>query len=255
VSGGTLLALQVGGRAVVSDTDRDRLLVVDVENFTVLAELALGAGAEPGRLVEDAAGRVHAVLRGSGEVVSIDAASGAVQNRRSVCQAPRGIAFDKATDQLVVACLEGSLVELPAAGGPATRVTAVASDLRDVAFLNGDLVVTRFRSAELLFLDAARNVVRTTNLAGDGNGLDASVAWRAVATADGTLAISHQRSFHGRIAVIGSSGGTSGTTGDSSGGTTGDSATPHIEIPGTGGVAGTGAAAAGGVAGTSGTGT
>src|SRR4051812_591286 len=139
VSGGTLLALQVGGRAVVSDTDRDRLLVVDVENFTVLAEIALGAGAEPGRLVEDAAGRVHAVLRGSGEVVSIDAASGAVQNRRRVCQAPRGIAFDKAADQLVVACLEGSLVELPTAGGAATRVTAVASDLRDVAFLNGDL--------------------------------------------------------------------------------------------------------------------
>ena len=247
LSGGTLLALKAGGRAVVSDTDRDRIVLVDVGAGTVLADIALGAGAEPGRLVEDGSGRVHVLLRGTGEVVSIDVTSGAVLSRRSACKAPRGIAWDKASDQLVVACLEGSLVELPAAGGATTRVTALGSDLRDVTLLDGTLAVTRFRSAEVLFLDAARNIERTTKLAGDGNGLDADVAWRALAASDGTLAISHQRAFHGRIAVSGAGSESSG--GSSSGGS---SAVPHIDIgmdAGESSAGSPGVAGSGGVAG------
>jgi mono/diheme cytochrome c family protein len=135
--------------------------------------------------------------------------------RRSVCHAPRGLAYDASADGLIVACLEGALVELPAAGGPATRVTNVAVDLRDVAFVGKQLVVSRFRSAELLYLDENRQISSTVKLPGTTD-FDASVAWRMLSISNDTLAVAHQRSFSGRIEVIGG-GGTSAGTGGTSG--------------------------------------
>jgi hypothetical protein len=203
ISGGTLLALARGGIAVVSDPDRDRIVVVDTELLQKTFELALEPGAEPGRLVEDGDGFVHVALRGTGEVVSIDPESGEIIERRAVCRAPRGIAYDKTNDALVVACLEGALVELPASGGEATRTTWVAPDLRDVVFLGQRLVVTRFRSAEILFLDAERNIAsravpdpKITDFASD-------VAWRAVAGPGEKLFMTHQRAFSGEIDIGG----------------------------------------------------
>jgi hypothetical protein len=195
ISGGTLLALAEQGRAVVADPDRDRIVVVDTETLVVLHEIALETGDEPGRLVEDGAGRVHVVLRGSGELVTVDPATGELVERRAVCQAPRGIAFDGANDALVVACVEGQLVELPATGGEPFRTTLVAPDLRDVVFLETTLVVTRFRSVELLYLDDARNVTaRVTPLTGDPS-FAATTAWRAIQGLDGGLIIAHQRAL------------------------------------------------------------
>jgi hypothetical protein len=195
ISGGTLLALGERGRAVVADPDRDRIVVVDTETPAVLHELALELGDEPGRLVEDAAGRVHVVLRGSGELVTVDPATGELVERRALCRAPRGIAFDEKNDALVVACVEGTLVELPATGGEAFRTTVVAPDLRDVVFLGTTLVATRFRSVEILYLDEARNVTtRVTPLANDAS-IAATTAWRAIRALDGGLLVTHQRAL------------------------------------------------------------
>jgi mono/diheme cytochrome c family protein len=205
LSGGTLIALRDATRAVLADPDRDRIVVVDTLGMRSVFEFPLEAGAEPGRLVEDGAGRVHIVLRGKGEIVGIDPRSGAMFERRPLCQAPRGIAFDAANDSLVVACLEGDLIELPAAGGAAFQKTRVAPDLRDVVMVGAELAVTRFRSVEVLFLDAERNVTkRVTPLSTDSN-FAATTAWRAIAAPSGQLVITHQRALEGEVGISQSS--------------------------------------------------
>jgi hypothetical protein len=161
ISGGSLIASADGHYAVLSDPERDRVSVVDLWFNLVTATIALQTGDEPGRLVEDGAGRVHVVLRSAGAVVSIDLRTLAITNRRAVCTAPRGIAYDAASQQLQVACAGGELVSLPAASGDVTARVNPASDLRDVAVASDGVYVTRLKRAELLKLDAARAVMGT----------------------------------------------------------------------------------------------
>jgi hypothetical protein len=238
VSGGTLLASTDGTHVIVADADRDRVLIVDIARHVVEKELALGAGAEPGRLVEDASGRVHVALRGSGELVSVDIVKREIVGRRAICAAPRGVAYDPSADSVLVACVEGTLVELPAAGGAATRVTELVPDLRDVVIAGDRVVVTLFREAALLFLDAERKVEKRVKLPGR-DGFEADVAWRATALGDGSIAVVHQRAFDGRINVAVEPSGAPG-----SGGTGGAGGTASIDVSqGQAGAGGTGAPA------------
>lgn len=159
ISGGTLLASSDGTRAFVADSDRDRVSVVDVATQRVLQHVALDPGDEPGRLVQDDVGRVHVVLRGAGAVATLDAVSFQLLAKRAVCAAPRGIAFEAASQTLLVACSGGDLVSLPAAeGGVGVRVH-LGGDLRDVVpRADGGYYVSRAKSAELLTLDAAHTL-------------------------------------------------------------------------------------------------
>ncbi|HKU45207.1 MAG TPA: hypothetical protein VJR89_43910, partial [Polyangiales bacterium] len=162
ISGGTLLATRDGKLVVASDPDRDLLYVVSVAERSVKRVLSLGAGEEPGRLVEDSAGRVHVVLRGAGSIATFKPADMAesMRTRRSVCDLPRGIAYDAKRDQLHVACADGKLVSLAAdPSGEVERSVDLGRDLRDVVVHDGTVFVTRFRSAELLELDADGEVV------------------------------------------------------------------------------------------------
>ena len=108
---------------MAADPDRDRVYIVDLATRGVTTVM-LTPGDEPGRVVEDSAGRAHVALRRGGAVVSIDVAAGTIAGRRSVCAAPRGIAYDPASDLLHVACSEGALVSLPAGGGDAVRTVS-----------------------------------------------------------------------------------------------------------------------------------
>ena len=92
ISGGTLLVSNDGTHAIVADPDRDRILTVDLESGKTLTELPLLANDEPGRVVEDSAGRFHVALRRGGAIVDIDLATRTLIDRRAVCAAPRGIA-------------------------------------------------------------------------------------------------------------------------------------------------------------------
>jgi hypothetical protein len=214
ISGGTLLVLSEGGRAVVSDSDRDRVFIVSLSSLVVEVSFPLEDGAEPGRLVEDADGRVHVALRGTGEILSIDTRENAAVDRRPACRAPRGLAYDPASDRVLVACQEGVLVELPAGEGDVVKATPVAQDLRDVVFAGGQLVLTRFRAAELLYLDAERRIVDRVTPPTDELGFAAGVAWRAVATPEGGVVVAQQRAFSGVIDV-GGEGGFAGAGGES----------------------------------------
>jgi mono/diheme cytochrome c family protein len=232
IVGGTLIALDDGRTAVAADPDRDRLFVADYASQVVLADIALDPGDEPGRLVEDNQGRVHVALRAGGAVVTLLRNPWRLAARRPVCAAPRGIAFDARTDLLHVACAEGVLVSLPAAPEAApVRRLALDGDLRDVVVDGSSLLVSRFRSAEVLTLDAdgqmtsrlsppARDTFRQVHhkdkngesLTSEPGTMTSSVAWRMVKLRQGQALLLHQRALAEEVTVE-QPGGYGGTCG------------------------------------------
>jgi cytochrome c553 len=192
--------------AVAADPDRDQIYVVNLTQLTpftspqVTFVVPLQPGDEPGRVIADGAGRVHVALRGGGALVTLDPASGTILQRRPVCAAPRGLAYDERTDLVHVACASGELVSFPSASGSAVRRLQLDSDLRDVV-VQGDLLrVSRFRSAEILTLDSTGAVTARTRpgtfraaTARGGQSFSPGVAWRMVGTHDGGVAMVHQR--------------------------------------------------------------
>jgi mono/diheme cytochrome c family protein len=199
LSGGTLLVTRSSYSAVAADPDRDAIHIVSLGEHDAVKHVELRAGDEPGRLVEDAAGRVHVALRRGGAIATIDVERGLLLSRRPVCVAPRGIAYDAEKDLLHVACAEGRIVSLPAAGGEATRTLDVEEDLRDVVVTRRGLLVTRFRSAELLRVDdEGRIASRQVLMAPDARvPRVAAVAWRMIPLAgpkdEDPVGIIHQR--------------------------------------------------------------
>jgi hypothetical protein len=200
VSGGTLRVLADGQTAVAADPDRDQVYIVDLTDSTLRATVALTAGDEPGRVIQDADGRVHVALRRGGAIATIDPTTGQLTTRRAVCAAPRGLAYDAAGDLVHVACADGELVSLPAAGGDATRTLRLDRDLRDVVVDGTRLRVSRFRSAELLTIEADGTVsnrlappdFRNIHARGSQQ-FTAGVAWRTMAMPDGGVMMLHQR--------------------------------------------------------------
>jgi mono/diheme cytochrome c family protein len=201
ISGGTLRILADGRTAVAADSDRDLVYVVDLVAGKVTSTVSLQPGDEPGRVVEDGAGLVHVALRSGGAVATIDpklASKDALVARRSLCAAPRGLAFDGATGELHVACAGGELVSIaatPTATKP-LRTVSLDRDLRDVVVsTNGRLMVSTFRSAEVLTVDSEGKVTTHGSLARDTRGLRTpGVAWRMVGRADGSCMMLHELS-------------------------------------------------------------
>ena len=212
ISGGTLAATHDGTRIVAADPDRDRIVLIDVATGNT-TPIALPAGSEPGRVaIDEATHLAHVVLRGSGEVTSVSLGPTPTITRRSVCAAPRGIAIDSARSLVRVACRDGELVSFDStlADPSTTTIQTGVDDLRDVIVRGDELVVTRFRSAELVRLSVATGVVlgrvvpasSTSPTSVRANGQPAefqpSVAWRAIASGDSVIVV-HQRASDGEL--------------------------------------------------------
>ena len=215
ISGGTMLVTKDGTHAIVADPDRDRILSVDLGTQQTVQVLPLKAGDEPGRVIEDGAGRLHVALRHGGAVLTLaDAQSLSVIARDAVCPEPRGLAWDPATDLVHVACNGGELVSLPSTGGRVVRFLRLDRGLRDIVVSGNELYVSRFREAELLEIDAQGNIVNrakppvvtrfdfggvggpTSGGSGGGDGTVpavAAVAWRTIALPNGGILMVHQR--------------------------------------------------------------
>ncbi len=151
IAGGTLLATRDGRFAVAADPDRHRVVVVTLATREVRV-IPVEPGAEPGRLAEDVGGRVFVALRRGGAVLAIDPAAATVAERYPTCASPRGLASEG--DRLHVACADGTLVTLDAAGAE-VRTVRLGPDLRDVVPTPDGLVVSRFRSASLDLVDTS----------------------------------------------------------------------------------------------------
>jgi mono/diheme cytochrome c family protein len=229
ITGGTMLTTADGNTLVAADPERDQLYFVDPLNMQPLHTVALTAGDQPGRVIEDAAGRIHVVLRGASAVATLTREEGSEVTRREVCAVPRGIAYDATHDQVHVVCAEGKLVSLgadPALTAPA-RTLDLRTDLRDVIVRDNRLFVTRFRAAELLILDADGVLQETrtpttfghdetrTVVEGNENGACSqsfttetvrvestpNVAWRTIDVPSKGVTMLHQRSRTDEIQV------------------------------------------------------
>ena len=218
ISGGTLLVLRDRKTAIVADPDRDQLFVVDTAALTIQRTVTLEAGSEPGRAAEDTAGRVHVVLRGKGQLLTFDPAGGGVQASRAVCAYPRGVAVDDGEQLVHVACAEGNLVSLStdASRPEPVRNIRLDRDLRDVVVAADGVWLSRFRSAEILRVDASGKLLTRTLLpklsSGVGESLP-SVAWRMVPNAAGGVVIVHQRAFVGEVSADSGGYGETGVAG------------------------------------------
>ncbi|MGZ5968126.1 MAG: hypothetical protein ACXWP4_10710, partial [Polyangiales bacterium] len=194
ISGGTLLVVDAN-RAVVADPDRDLIAVVDLAAKTHTT-ITLSKGDDPGRAIADDKGRAHVVLRGAGEIATIDLASSSV-TRTKVCTAPRGVAFDPGSAAIRVACADGKVMAVSTADLSVTLTTTGPTDLRDIAMVGEQIWVSRFRKADILVLDRSGNLLSTktspvTNMVGLAAAADASVAWRMIQRPGGVTMV-HQR--------------------------------------------------------------
>ncbi len=213
VSGGTLLVLKDGKTAVAADPDRDVIWIADLTKLEQSGRIDLQSGDEPGRLVQDSAGKVHVALRRGGALLTIDPLTSQIIDRRPACAAPRGVAYDASSDRLHLACAGGELVTFAASGGAALRTVQLDSDLRDVVVRGSELVISRFRSAELLTVNASGVVTsrvkpkavrsrQTTPPAGDPMtpaSAEPAVAWRIHPLADGKIAMLFERASTGAV--------------------------------------------------------
>jgi hypothetical protein len=203
ISGGTLIVTRAD-IAVAADPDRDKVWITSLEEGATPRSIGLEDGDEPGRLVEDGAGKVHVALRRGGAVVTIDPTTAKILDRRTVCLSPRGITYDAAQDLLHVACEGGDLVSLPAQGGDATRRLRLGRDLRDVIVEGDHLLVSRFRAADLLIVDKDGKASEPLTLPSfepeNQFGLtkqryEPGVAWRTVRMPNGGALMLHQRAM------------------------------------------------------------
>ncbi|MGD8861360.1 MAG: cytochrome c [Myxococcales bacterium] len=208
ITGGTLAISPDGRFAVAADPARDQVSIVDLVSHALVGTLELRNGDEPGRVAIDDQGRAHVALRRGGDVVSLELTTAEKRLRRPVCAAPRGIDHDPATDELVVACADGVLARLPADGGEVTQRLQLDADLRDVIVQGEEVLVTRFKSAELLSVGpdgslvgrrAPRRLSTTIErVEDDGSlGVDSTtaqphVAWRALQGPGGETIMLHQ---------------------------------------------------------------
>lgn len=199
VAGGTLLVTKAG-YAVASDPDRDQLHVVELANQKVVS-IPLQQGDEPGRVVEGPSGTAFVIARRGGAVLAVDLAKGSAQ-RYPVCSAPRGAAYDATQSKLYVACRSGVLAVLDPATGAVSARHRLDSDLRDVLISGDDLVVTRFKTAEMLVVSREGKVLRraspdlnakggTFTAATPSTAFTAAVAYRTLSLPGGGVLVGH----------------------------------------------------------------
>src|SRR5262249_15629101 len=132
-----------------------------------------------------------------------DVVTASIVSRRAVCTAPRGVAWDNATDLVHVACQTGELVSFPAAGGDAVRSLKLERDLRDVVVDGERLFVSRLKTAEVLTVSAAGTVVSTTKPPDmDVTQAQSGVAWRMIKhPTQPSVYVAHQRARQAPIQI------------------------------------------------------
>lgn len=211
INGGTLYLSQDSRHAVVSDPARGSIFLVSLSGDSGGEErrIELAPRSQPGRAIEDAAGRVHVVLRGTGEVLSLSLDNGDEVGRRFVCGSPEGIAFESSSDDLLVACSEGHVARLPAGGGDVSERIGIEPDLRDIVVLSDRrMLVSRFRSADVLVVEDGAVVDRWRPA--DSSGFSehtARVAWRLRADSEGGAFLVHQMHETTQLGTLGTPSG------------------------------------------------
>ena len=208
IAGGTLAIIAQGTKAAIADPDHDQVVVIDLASLSVTATIPLASGDDPGRLIEDAGGRLHVALRAGRGVAVFDPTGDGTFARLPVCLLPRGLAYQYASDTVHVACAGGELVSYTAANTQRVRELRLPRDLRDVVIDGERLLVSRFRSAELLVVESDGTVSQklvpptiTEATQSPSAPMKPAVAWRTVAAPAGGALMVHQYMSTGPIAT------------------------------------------------------
>lgn len=194
IAGGTLLVTK-DGFAIAADADRDSLHVVKLSELTVKS-VPLAQGDEPGRVVEGPAGTAYVAARRGGVVLAVDIADGKV-TRIPVCSAPRGLAFDAVRAELYVACRSGVLAVVDTETNEVAQRLRLDADLRDVVVSGENLMISRFKSAEVLVVSRAGDVLRRAQPVPStvgGSSVTSSVAYRTLGLPGGGVLVGHVNS-------------------------------------------------------------
>ena len=203
LSGGTLAVLP-DDTLVVADPDRDLVYLVSPDNQ--LTTLTLERGDEPGRVIAGSAGRAFVALRRSGQVVELDVANHEVLARHPVCQLPRGLGWSEARQTLYVACATGEVTELrfTHADLPENDTQFVAEDLRDVVVVDDGILLSTFRSAQVLERThdhrrlprpSVHRETVTDELTSKAIEFEPRVAWRMVPSGRGGALMAYQHAM------------------------------------------------------------
>lgn len=242
IGGGAVLFSRDGHQVVAADPARDTLWVIDLRTKQVTRTLTLAQGSEPFRLAADPAGRVHAILRGSGEIVSFSLDDEQPPTRRRVCESPRGLAWSDREQAFLVTCRDGQLVKASETSGDVQVMRRLQADLRDIVIQRDARVstervhVSRFKSAQVLELSPIAGMSERSSLTPpevlaqplpplptveDAGSPEApalvaqhhspSVAWRALASQQGTLLL-HQLGQTAEVQLETSEAAYGGTT-------------------------------------------
>ncbi len=211
ISGGSLLVSHDGQFALASDLDRDAVWIVNLNSDSLVTHISFGHGEHPWRMVEDGAGNFHVTLRDAGQVVEIDRSSWTIGARTDVCPAPRGLDYDSSRDAIVVACDTGELVTLPAGGGAPIQTLHFDRDLRDVVVSGNTILVSQFRKADVLDINATTGLLDHVIDLPSVAGATPTVAWRMIATTGGKVLVVHQQAQQDGAVVISQPGGYGGS--------------------------------------------
>lgn len=193
VAGGTLTVTPDGGYAVAADPDRGRIFLVKLAELTV-AEVAVPEGAELGRVVAGPPPVLYALGRRSGALYVVDPSVASITRELPVCAAPRGLAYDSGAAKVHVACHSGKLLTLDAATLSPERELWLDVDLRDVLVTGEQLLVSRFRSAEVLLVAGDGQIVSRVKPDPFPGCAKSTALYRMALSADQVLYLSHQAS-------------------------------------------------------------
>jgi len=197
LSGGTMTVTS-SGQVIAADPDRSLLYIIDV-GARKTQTIELMEGDEPGRVIT-LGSRAYVALRGAGQVAVVELQSQTV-SRVDVCAHPRGLAVGGNKGSVLLACAGGELLSLELNGKVKTR-TWIADDLRDVGVDAGGIWLTRYRSAELLRVDAEGGIsgrqlpstlTRTEAFGADPIQFSATLAARTISDRAGHPLMLHQR--------------------------------------------------------------
>ncbi len=213
ITGGTLSIVSDGRIAIAADPDRDLVNVLRLADGSSIATVTLPSGSHPTRSVENGAGNVDILLRGTGQIATINPTTGALLNIDGVCPEPRGLAWDPNKKATLVACAGGELVTRPLAGSSTT--VRPGGELRDVVSDGLGVKLSTFRTPTLTTIASDGTALGTTSPPrvelGKSNGtpvaFEPNTAWKTLSTPGGDTVMVHQWAVNTDVREIGNLAG------------------------------------------------
>lgn len=204
LTGGTLTLLS-DDLAAAADPDRSLVVFIDLAQHRVRGSVKLPPGSQPTRSVEDGAGNLQVLLRGTGQLATLSPKTLTVQKLESVCAEPRGITWDALQRRTLIACATGELISRPLEGTPV--VMRPGGELRDVMVRSSGVVVSTFRASRLstVSADGVARALAAPPRVPFGVFQNAPVAfapntaWKTLALRTGAIAMVHQWSVDGDV--------------------------------------------------------